>query len=174
MRPPIEKPSDTVMRFFTPELYVQFNSSNEEEADRADQAWEAAIQEYHLHLKDIWDRLPSQVRQLTELCLHDADLLACHQETEPLFSGTSWSAVAVLSLKQGEQVTTLFYSLWDRLREFPPRRDWRFSKARKHWMYDEVDVVDTQRGFFVHRILFSDGGIVEVPFVSVLIHRLTL
>ncbi|HEY7425252.1 MAG TPA: hypothetical protein VH682_13555 [Gemmataceae bacterium] len=174
MRLPIEKPSNAVMRFFTPELYEQFNSSNEEEADRADQAWEAAIQEYHLHLKDIWDRLPSQVRKLTELCLHDAELLSCRSEAEPVFSGPSWSAVALLSLKQHEQVTTLIYGLWDRLREFPPRRDWRFSKERKHWMYDEVDAVDAQRGFFAHRILFSDGSIVEVPFASVLIHRLML
>ena len=182
MRPPIEKPSDTGMRYFTPDLYVRFNSSNEEEANRADEAWEEALQEYQRHLKSIWDKLPSQVRKLTELCLHDAELLACRLEIEPLppfavepyFPGAPWSAVALLSLKSGERITTLIYGLWDRLREIPPDADWPFSKDRKHWLYDEVDGDVNRRGIFVHRALFSDGSVLEIPFVSTIIHRFAL
>jgi len=33
------------MRFFTPELFIRFNSPDDMEADRADADWEAAILE---------------------------------------------------------------------------------------------------------------------------------
>ena len=179
MRPQIEKLSDAVMRFFTPELYMRFNSSNDEEADRANQAWEEAIQEYQRHLNDIWNKLPSPARKLTQVCLHDADILACQQDIEPLspfpfeafFPAPHWWVSAVLSLKSGDQIVTLIYGLWDRLREYPSLPDWPFSKERKQWLYDEVDAVDDHKGMLVHRVLFSDGSILEIPFVSVLIHR---
>lgn len=187
MKLPIEKPSDSIMRFFSPELYMRFNSADEEEANRAEEAWETAIQDYHKHLGTLRERMPSQVRKLAELCLHDAELLSCSQEVEPIlttmdlfFPCPRWSAVAVLSLKHDKQVTLLIYILWDRLREFPPIPDWRFSKARKHWLYDEVDTAGQESdlgrplGLFLHRILFSDGSILEVPFASVLIHRFPL
>jgi hypothetical protein len=187
MKPLIEKPSETTMRFFTPELYLRFNSANEEEANHAEEAWETAIQNYHRHLQALRERMPSQVRKLAELCLHDAELLACSQEVEPIlspmdlfFPGPHWSAVAVLALKEDNQVTLLIYVLWDRLREFPPRPDWHFSKERKHWLYDEVDAAGQRSdigrplGLFVHRILFSDGTVLEIPFASVLVHRFPL
>lgn len=181
MRLLIEKPSDAAMRFFTPELYRQFNSANEEEADQADAAWESALQHYQFHLREIWDKLPSPIRKLTERCLHDAELLACHTEIEPLplsiephFPGSPWLASEILSLKSGNEITTLIYTLWDRPRESPALSDWPFSTERKHWLYEELDVVDPQRGLFVQRILFSDGAILEIPFVSILIHRFML
>src|SRR5437867_2658966 len=107
MKSPTEKPSEQVMRFFTPELYLKFNSSNEEEADQADEAWEAAIRAYQLHLDSVRDRMPSPVVRLTELCLHDAEVLACDEKAEPLFplleplrTGPTWAAVAILSVRQ--------------------------------------------------------------------------
>jgi hypothetical protein len=71
------------MRFFTPDLYVRFNSSDEKEADRANEAWEAALSGYRKHLDGIRDCMPSQVRNLSELNLHDAEVLACDQAVEP-------------------------------------------------------------------------------------------
>jgi hypothetical protein len=182
MKHPTAKPSEGVMRFFTPELYLQFNSSDDEEADRADEAWESAIGAYRRHLESIRDKMPSAVRKLTELCLHDAELVACNQDVEPFFAvpleplspGPIWSAVAVLSLKHNEHLTSLIYLLWDRLREYAPKSNWRFAKERKHWLYDEVDSVSGLPGRFVHRILFSDGYVTEVPFLTVVIHSFAL
>jgi hypothetical protein len=177
MKHPTEKPSEGVMRFFTPELYVQFNSPDEAEADRADEAWEAAIRSYRQHLDDIRDRLPSQVRELAGLCLHDAELLACspHQDMaippHPAWPASFWSVLAVLSLQQDQTITNLIYMLWDGIRVYAPRPDWPFSKERKHWLYDEVDVAADARGAFLHRILFSDGSVMEVPFLTVVVHR---
>ena len=74
------------MRFFTPELYVRFNSSDEDQANAADAAWEAALQGYQKHLDGIRERLPSQVRKLSALNLHDAEVLAFEEVAEPAFT----------------------------------------------------------------------------------------
>jgi hypothetical protein len=167
------------MRFFTPELYVQFNSPDDAEADRADEAWEAATRAYRQHLDRIRDRLPSQVRKLAELCLHDAALLACSPHQDIAFPSQSagppfWSVLAVLSLKQEQTVTNLIYMLWDWVREYAPQGDWPFSEERKHWLYDEIDVATDARGAFLHRVLFSDGSVMEIPFLAAVIHRFVL
>jgi hypothetical protein len=169
------------MRFFTPELYIQFNSPDDEAADRANEAWEKALHDYRGHLDTIRHRMPSQVRKVAELCLHDAELLGFEQELqsafpfpEPFWPTPFWSAAAILSLKQDRTVRCLVYMLWDRIREYPAQEDWPFSKARKYWLYDEVDVETDRRGLFLHRILFSDGSIVEIPFVTVITSSVTL
>lgn len=181
MRRHTEKPSEQVMRFFTPELYTQFNSPNDEEADRADEAWEAVTREYRRHLEGIRDRMPSQVRQLAGLCLHDAEILACDQETqslfpspEPMWPGPLWSAVNIVSVKHDGQALSLIYFLWDRIREYPAPEGWPFSGLRKHWLYDEVDLGSDHRGMFLHRVLLSDGSVLEIPFVSVIAHSFPL
>ena len=51
------------MRYFTRQLYQQFNSPDDEEADRADQEWEAAIEKYRQHREGLRDRMPSPVAQ---------------------------------------------------------------------------------------------------------------
>jgi hypothetical protein len=168
------------MRFFTPELYIRFNSSDDEEADRANEEAEAALSEYRKHLDGIRDRMPSQVRKLAELCLHDAELLACEQVVEPSFSFEPfgmlpfWSAMAIVSARQDDQIKSLIYLLWDRIRENPSPADWPFSKAHTHWLYDEVDLAPGQREAFLHRVLLSDGRVLEIPFVSVFVQSLPL
>ena len=161
------------MRFFTPDLYVRFNSSDEEEANEADGAWENAILEYRKHLDGIRDRLPSQVGKLADTCLHDAELLAYDRVVEPA-SLPPHEPMAILSIKREDGIVSLIYILWDRIRESPPQRDWPFSKLRTHWLYDEVDTVLSQREKFLHRILLSDGRVLEIPFRSVVIHNVSL
>src|SRR5689334_16436410 len=114
MKPQTDAPSEQVMRFFTPDLYIKFNSPDDDEADRADEASEAAIRAYRHHLDGLRDRMPSQVRKVAELCLHDAELLACDQPVEPLFPFPSepfphWSGFAILSVKQDDEILSLIY-----------------------------------------------------------------
>jgi hypothetical protein len=173
------------MRYFTPHLYRQFNSADDEEADRADEAWEAAIAEYRRHLEGLRDRMPSNVGKLADLDLHDAEVLSRAEEVQPgapfLFHEfpfpvalAFWSAVAIVTTRQGGEIVSLIYCLWDRLREHPAPDDWPFSKLREHWLYDEVDVASERRGPFLHRILLSSGVEIEIPFTAVVIHRFTL
>jgi hypothetical protein len=171
------------MRFFTPELYLRFNSPVDEEADRANEAWEEALQGYRSHLEALRERMPSQVSRLADLSLHDAQVLARSEEIQaggPAFLDfplplSLWTAVAVVTLKREEEVISLIYCLWDRVQESPAPEGWRFSRAREDWLYDEVDVAPGRRGaLFLHRILLSTGATLVIPFTSVVIHRFTL
>jgi len=46
MKHQIEKRPEAMMKFFTPELYIRCNSTDDAEADRADEDWEKAIRDY--------------------------------------------------------------------------------------------------------------------------------
>src|SRR5438552_981381 len=188
MKPTSEKRPDQVMRFFTPDLYVRFNSPDDAEADRANEEWEEAIGRYEQHLATFRDRMPSQVRKLAELSLHDAEILSRVEEIQPggpygfpelPFPFPVWTAVAIVSVKDEEKIRSLIYCLWDRLRTHTFRENWPFSTEREHWLYDEVDQVSERRGpffhgAFLHRILLSTGMVLEIPFTSVFVHEFSL
>jgi hypothetical protein len=162
------KRSDAAMHFFTPELYLQFNSADDFEADRADEAWERAIRDYRRRLDQFRNKLPASVKRMTELCLHDAEVQAWDKEINPTSNGKiEWSAVAVMTLQNGDEITTLIYSLWDHVIEATPLSTWRFSPAKVHWLYDEIDTAQNRAGAFVHRVLLSDGRVLMIPFREV-------
>ena len=182
MKPIIERPCDQTMRFFTPELYRQFNSSDDEVADRADAAWEKALADYDKHFTGIKDRLPSLVKSLAELRLHDAEVVAPIEEiasggsgpaaeVPPTQQAPTWSAMAVMTLKHQGEFLTLIYSLWDRIRQDSPPPDWPFSQHPVYWLYDELDLSPDSNWPIIHRVLFSDGSVIEIPFQSVAIHK---
>jgi hypothetical protein len=168
------------MKHFTQQLYQQFNSFDVEEAERADEAWDKAEVAYKDRLNSIRAHLPSQVVKLSELCLHDGDVLARTEQAEPtgsIFVGPFpypfplWASVATIFVKLGDDITALIYSLADHISTIPAPDDWRLSKEQELWLYDEVDVERDPRGPFVHRILFSSGVTVEIRFVSVVIEK---
>jgi hypothetical protein len=170
------------MRYFTRQLYLDFNSPDDAVADRADEAWEVALREYKEYLEGIHDRLPSNVVKLAELNLHDAEILSRAEEIQPgipfvyldkLIPIPFWSAVAIVSVRVGDDILSLIYSLWDHIREQPAPDDWRFSRMGEHWLYAEVDFSEG-RGPFVHRILFSSGVELEIPFSTVVMHRFAM
>ena len=86
-----------------------------------------------------------------------------------------WSALGIVSVEQGGQATSLIYSLADNIRTLPAPDDWEFSKFREHWLYDEIDWMKEERfRTFFHRILLSTGIVLEIPFLSVVIHKFAL
>lgn len=173
MKPLTEKPPEPVMRFFTPELFLRFNAPADDEADRADEDWEAAIRAYRAHLVGLRDRLPEPVKRLVGLDLHDAELLAVDQPIDPA-APSAFGGLAVLSVRQGDAVVSLIYTPCGRVRRHPPRGPWPFSGSRAHWLYDEVDVTSAHPDLFLHRVLLSDGSVLEIPFVSALVHSIPL
>jgi hypothetical protein len=174
------------MKFFTPQLYQQFNSPDDEEADRANVQWEETLRGYQQHLSAIREGLPSQIIKLAELDLHDAEILAQSEDIQSAFLFPEvpfpcpvpvpfWSAVAVLTVHRKGEALSLISALWDRVREQSPPEGWRFSKLRPHWLYEELDWIQDRRGgLFFHRILLSDGRVLEIPFLSVVIHHFSL
>jgi hypothetical protein len=190
MKPKTEKPREQIMRFFTPDLYIRFNSPDDAVADRANDEWERSIEQYDRHLATFRDRLPSQVRKLTELPLHDAEIVTRVEEIQvggqqalfeiPFpFAVPVWTAIAIVTVKNEGTIRSLIYSLWDRIRTHSFEEGWTFSKDREHWLYDELDVVSQRAGQlfpggFLHRILLSTGIVLEIPFSSVIIHEFSL
>jgi hypothetical protein len=150
------------MRFFTPDLYIRFNSPDEETADRADEEWEVAVRAYRKHLKGLAGHLPPAAEKLANRPFHDAELLGLRPDIGPPDSSFPGPSAAV-ALEQEGEIITLLYFLREPVRTHPGVGGWRFSKEDVHWLYDELDV-SPRAPFFLHRILFSDGRVVEIPF----------
>jgi len=174
------------MLFFTPELYRRFNSQDDEIALAADAEWEAAIVAYHQHLASLYEKMPSQVLELSKLCLHDGEILQRQEQQHPLsISGFEdwpgpprfwpfWYGLATLAVRLENELVMLFYFLCDHIMEQPAAEDWPFSKKREHWLYDEVHWQGGDRGRFSHLILLSSGVVLTIPFGTVLISRFPL
>lgn len=167
------------MRFFTPDLYLRFNSPDDAVADAADTEWGEALRGYREHLDRLRERLPTRVRELAELNLHDAELLARQDADTPISPEPTkffpfWVPQSILSLRLGDTLVTLIYHLFDNVRTTPAPADWPFSKGRVDWLYDEIDVSPEPRGAFLHRVFLSDGRVLEIPFASVVIHTAPL
>jgi hypothetical protein len=149
------------MKYFTPQLYIEFNSDDPDIADRADEQWERALADYSNHLKKIRGRLSVKVRDLADVrCLHDASYLGFTKISLPSAAGD----LAMLAVEQGEQVLLLVYVLADEPLVARPLEAPVFSDQAVHWLYDEVDV--SSDGTFSHRILLSDGRILSLHFVD--------
>lgn len=173
------------MTFFTPELYLRFNSRDSAVALTADAEWERAIAKYNEYLATFRDRMPSPVEELSELCLHDGEILQREERQHPLdplcfehWSGRPvwpfWYGLATLGVRLDDILVTLFYFLCDHVAEHPAPENWPFSREREHWLYDEVHWQGGPGGRFTHVILLSSGVVVAVPFSTVVISRFPL
>ena len=167
MRPNTGKPPDSIMKFFSRDLYARLNSSREEEVDEAEARWEEAVLAYETYLESVRGEMPSHVRALTDAYLHDAEFLALSENVQPAFLPETypyWVANAVLLLKQDGTFRTFVYGLSDRVRTHHSLEGWPLSRLQKHWLCDEVLMNSDRHRGFLHRILFSDGEVVEIPF----------
>jgi hypothetical protein len=149
------------MKYFTPELYVEFNSDDPGVADRAEADWEKATAEYHKHVRKISRRLTGKTRELAEsTCLHDAAFLGYLKVPVPKSSGE----LAVVAAEKGDDVLLLIYVLAEEPSLSEPHQADVFSDIAVLWLYDEVDVTD--RGVYSHDILSSNGRVLSVKFVA--------
>ena len=147
------------MRYFTPELYLRFNSPDRAKMARAHDDWEDALQAYRRHLQQIGPQMSLPARNVAEsLCLHDADYLG--MAVVPMLD--VGKSLAVLLARQNARRVCLVYLLdmQPLIQESPPR--WPFSKDQVHWLYDEFDV--DQCGLQQHEVLLSNGQILTLRF----------
>ena len=149
------------MKFFTPECYVRFNSTDASVANRADADWERALAAYRKHLRSIRLKLPASVASLAnDACLHDAEYLGFSKMTMPAMSGD----VAMIAVRKDGAVNFLVYVLDGEPLVTRPLESDAFDVSQPHWQYDEVDVVGP--GVFQHEILLSDGRVLSVRFTA--------
>lgn len=156
------------MKYFTPELFARFNSSDDAIALAAHDEWERQLKRYGRHYKKIEAQLPPMLRKFdSEQCLHDADVFA-----PALLPGNApWKAPTVIIVAQ--QINTLFPEFLNTLAileytitanpvvEIPlPVPVSR--QVQPIWLYEEVDVIAP--GVFTHEILISDGRVIKLQF----------
>jgi hypothetical protein len=167
------------MQFFTPELYLRYNSPDDTVADGADEAWERVLSDYRTHLTSFAEQMIPRVKELAEsLCLHDAELLSLQEDIPgPLNLSPFRSpfSVAAIALGTDGKIINLLYFLWGKVAQSRAPKNWPFSQLRIHWLYDEIDLERRQLygPLYWHRILLSDGRVVSIPFLDVVIQMIS-
>jgi hypothetical protein len=176
------------MRFFTPELYLRYNSDDDAVANEANEEWEAALEGYTAHVGRLKNfLLAGGIEELINNCFHDATIFGSNQVHVPPFLAYSsvkevgyWVHSAVylppfsLALTLRGKVWMLNYSLWAAPRVNQPVQEWPTKKAPVVWLYDELDTVWEGSGLFAHRMLLSTGAVWEIPFTFVSVFGLPL
>jgi len=147
------------MRYFTPELYLQLQSADDSVVDKAMEQWDAASASYRNDLERLRREMPPQIRPITELRLHDWNLVDAFDG-----SNEDRGMPATIVLKDANRFTILCYWVSGKVQRIdpPPHRVWYKDKIQ--WLYDEIDLMDEVNRTFVHRILFSDGTTLLIPF----------
>jgi hypothetical protein len=156
------------MKYFTPELYLRFNSRDRQVVARAHDEWEEAVTQYRAHLRSIASKLTPPVLELaTTLDLHDAALLGLTWMPLPVL-GSVWGgaaeskSVVVLTAKKDATVDFLLYVMAAEPVIEEVKERWPYSKEGVHWLYDEYDV--DADGQLRHEILLSNGRLIKLKF----------
>lgn len=151
------------MRFFTPRLFADLNSENEDVADRAEEKWEAARNEYQRYFQTIEKKLPaSLVRFSKTAALHDGRI---QERIWTLFETNDQGeqSRALLSVKHERADYNLVYlDLAEPTRLTHPVESPVFRDDNVIWLYDEVGWI--KKGVYSHEILFSNGNVLLVKF----------
>ena len=115
--------------------------------------------------------MPYRVKDLAEnLCLHDAELLSFQEDIPELpIPPLIPIPIAIISLRQNDKSINLVYLLWGEVTQARPLDEWPFSLLRTHWLYDEIDLERRQPELYWHRIMWSDGRVVAIPFFDVIV-----
>ncbi len=162
------------MKFFTPELYSQGNSRDDELVDQTELEWERRLKRYRRHYKKIESQLPAMLRSFHDVqCLHDADLFS----PALLPRSAPWNGQEVIIVAQQtntlvpESLNTLAilqYTIAAQPTIEDPREAPGFRLGRPIWLYDEVDLIEP--GVFSHEILISDGRVIKLLFSDFTYH----
>ncbi len=170
---------DHRMKFFTPALYMRYNSEDEDVADQAEAEWEQALENYRNHLSAL--PMTENVKVLSQQCFHDALLLdkTTHParfyhftQTKPpsAENGSSWISPHITSilLQNADELVQLLYSgAGVEPLNVDHSPEWNLWEKTRRWLYDEIDVSENESGQFIHRILWSDGSVLTIYFVDV-------
>jgi hypothetical protein len=154
------------MRYFTPELCLQLNSKDGKAVDRAMAQWEKATAAYKKSLQRVLHELSAQSRRIADLSLHDWKLVMIKSGSDDKANAGGDSMLFLLEFRK--HLALLSYTLTGRLRRIEAPENWHLAgNENVYWLYEELDFSESLPRSFVHRILFSDGTTLLVPFSSV-------
>jgi len=159
------------MKYFTPDLLLQFQSEDPKVSDNAADAWERAQKNYSIYLRRISTRLPKGFQLLREnYYLHDATVYGMgrgrphHESMQPIVSKhLSKSDFSVILRPENDRKKGLLLiykgvvevDLVDHPALAQP-------PARYQWLYDEIKI--DKQAAFKHSILLTGGIEVAISF----------
>jgi hypothetical protein len=151
------------MKYFTRERYAAMQNSDDEAVRRADEDWEAAVDQYNAYLQSIRPELSDSVRQLLDgFFLHDATVLSMGRR------GDRFVISLQLDVPPNEVLTIVYHLAGPpdaRKEAFPWRAD---EVPALLWLYEELELVgEGEARHFVQRILFDNGWELDLPFRDV-------
>ena len=162
------------MKYFTPDLFIQFQECEDTNTFRAINAsWEDAIRRYRERLREIRSTPKDGVLEFArQKSLHDAQVMDIGVSEKRL------TIVLQEPIRAG--LVSLIYALVD-----SPSID-RSAIPETHrssptlWLYDEIDRDEETEGnqpedkpLFLHSILLSNGWAIRVRFHRILVTRTT-
>jgi hypothetical protein len=173
MKRNVEKLSAEDMRFFTRELYIDFNSADPIVADAADELWEQAIKAYQRHMRLLRPKLSDGAKRLAKISFHDARLMNSEHPVLLGLPGVGLIALAQHIAPDNWETYLIWYVLCGEIQSLPsPMAEWPFSNGNTEGLYDEFDLNPQDEDLFVHRILLSDGRVIVVPFANAGVQKL--
>jgi hypothetical protein len=146
--------NSTIMKYFTPELYLKYATASFDEAEAVERQWEQAEASYRRELTHIRGQLPKALRRLAKMSFKDGIL----------FNLLESAAEAVLWIRQGPLLVVLHYSLLEPVQKTKTIASPFLAEEQPRWLYDEVQLAG--KDCFAHEILFSSGFILRFVFNS--------
>ena len=159
------------MKYFTPELFAQANSDDEESAEQAAAQWEKAGRRYLKYIRGIRDKLPAKVGTFMDACnLHDAELHLAPGSPGFLpfwirYGIDDQGPVLHASLafrQEGHELTLNYGHLIDRPTIARPVESPVFYQGVVICLYDEFSSL--RGGGTAHELLFSNGYMTRIRF----------
>jgi hypothetical protein len=157
---------EKAMKYFTPELYQQCQSPDDDVQDAVHVLWEETLERYEQHLHKIEPDLPEHMRYfLNELLLHDAAVWTVAREGDRFIMVMRRDFpprdVVILTYTLAGEPVINTAALPDRERTRP-----------MEFMYDELDLTheDGQK-IYMQSILFSNGWEIQLRFRDVQVVR---
>jgi hypothetical protein len=78
------------------------------------------------------------------------------------------SPPTTLLIQNADQITQiLYFGAGAEPQSAKHAPEWKLWERAKRWLYDEIDVAERDPQSFVHRILWSDGSVLAIPFWDV-------
>ena len=146
------------MKYMTPQLYNEINSSVVSIADSADRKWNSNKRRYKHYLTKIQNRIPEQFREfLKKDCLHDATVI------DSSVDNTSHPPSIYKIFAVHDNIGFVLIYKISQIPIFQNTSMDEFLRSSKpEWMYDEIELL--KNGTFQHQIFFSDGKLLNINF----------
>jgi hypothetical protein len=149
------------MKYFTQELIVLGQTTDDEILNEQEQLWEQAGERYVAYLKTVRPQFPPGLKWIDEhYYLHDAMILGMGRHDHSL--------VMVLRLDPPPRsLLTFTYDLLEEPRITEKTLPWESSSYWVEWQYDEIEMIPGTPPTWAQSILLSNGWEVRLHFREV-------